>query len=107
MHKLSSSDSPVSPERDTEVWEKSKEKGDVQNKSCPWGWSLLHPSSPSTGSLRVVSCCWQPRDKRQKLWDSLTPSELVISSNKLENVKKIQMYVSKLVSFSCSCKTCF
>lgn len=24
-----------------------------REKSCSWGWNLLHPSSLSTGSLRV------------------------------------------------------
>lgn len=37
MHKLSSSDHPVSPQWDTEVWEKRKEKGDVQRQILPLG----------------------------------------------------------------------
>lgn len=46
MHKLSSSDHPVSPQQDTEVWEKRKEKGDVQRQVLPLGLEpplLLQP----------------------------------------------------------------
>lgn len=67
-----SSAHPVSPQQDTEVWEKRREM--FRDKSYSWGWSLFHSSSPSTRSLRV-SCCWQQRDKRLQLWDILTPSE--------------------------------
>lgn len=48
----------------------------LRGKSCPWGWSLLHSSSPSTGSLRVgFMLLATTRDKRLQLLDILTPSE--------------------------------
>lgn len=71
----------------------------LRDKSYSWGWSLLHSSSPSTGSLRVG---FMPLGNETKGCSSGTSSPLwsldrakVISSNKLENVKKIQMVCFK------------
>lgn len=75
MHKLRSSDHPVSPQQDTEVWERRKEKKDAQRQVLLLGLeppSLLQPQhrEPQGG----FHATWQ-RDKRLQLWDILTPLE--------------------------------
>lgn len=67
----------------------------LRYKSYSWGWSLLHSSSPSTGSLRVGFMLLATMRQKAAALGHPHPSgawtEPVISSNKLENVKKIQM----------------
>lgn len=92
MHKLSSSDHPVSPEQDTEVWQKRK-KGDVQSQVLPLGLelpSLLQPQHRepqggfhAAGNHETKGCSSGTSSPLQ----SLDRAEVILS-NKLENIKK-------------------
>lgn len=70
----------------------------LRDKSYSGAGASFTPPAQAQGASGWVSCCWQ-RDKRLQLWDILTPLEPdrgeVILSNKLENVKKIQMVCFK------------
>lgn len=86
----------LSPQQDTEEWEKRKEKGDAQRQVLLLGLeppSLLQPQHRepqggfhAAGNNETKGCS---SGTSSPLW-SLDRAE-VISSNKLENVKKIQM----------------